>query len=970
VPRLIVRLFGSLDIRGPDDRPLSAVLAQPKRAAVLAYLAASPPGTFHRRDTLLALFWPELTERRARDALNSAVYFLRRSAGEGVVTGRGDDEIGVDPTVVWSDVAEFDRAVSAGRPEDALALYRGELLEGFGVADAPELEQWVARERARVKTAAVEAAWRASDSAASRGDEPGAISWARRAHDLAPDDEAGFRRLLEVFDRGGDAPAAIRAFESFTERLASVYELAPSQKTLDLVQTMRARHARGPERRAASAVETSAPATLPRAGSAKPRVWGIAATLVVLLVSAFAVARLRGERGDAATSPPAAAGPLAIAIFPFTVEGETKGYLGEGIAQLLGTTLDGLPQVRVVTPRAIAGGRASASRSDLSPDAARALAARLDAPLYVLGRVSESGGRLTVRLTLFDRRRGDAPIAQLPFDGGADALGAAVDSLALRVLASLPSTPGDRLTRVAALTTPSLPALRAYLEGEAEFRRGRFGESIDAFRQAVTADSTFAMAWYRFSNALTWSRGTASIRPDTLAARAVRHIARLPEREQFIVRGWFAYLTGNAVAAEERYREVLTTRPDDVEAWFYLGEVLYHWGPMYGRPSSEAREPFERVLEYEPDNAGALSHLVRLAAAAGELPAMRTYIARLVELHPDTAEVLDATALARFASPDSSVWMAFVDSVTRRSSRDARRILGVVAANANNPASTAWLAARVARPPYDPFSQRNARLLLAELETARGRPSAAAAALVSDDVLNIARSIEYRAAIATLPFSTTPPDTLAALARAVSAVPVPDSGVGPDQYSLPKPAIYPPRRLLLLGLLGIRRGDVATGTRYADSLDAFPGHTTRDELYARDFSRLLRAEVLAARGKHADALQALGAPGVESDSNLTEITSYPKAHERFLRAELLHTLNRDDEALRWYATFPDPAGTDLMYLGAALRRRGEIAESRRDTASAVTAYRRVLDLLRDAEPTHRGPVADLTARLQRLDRRG
>jgi hypothetical protein len=46
----------------------------------------------------------------------------------------------------------------------------------------------------------------------------------------------------------------------------------------------------------------------------------------------------------------------------------------------------------------------------------------------------------------------------------------------------------------------------------------------------------------------------------------------------------------------------------------------------------------------------------------------------------------------------------------------------------------------------------------------------------------------------------------------------------------------------------------------------------------------------------------------------------PIAHERFLRAELAAALGRTDEALRWYATFPDPRTCDLTFYSAALER--------------------------------------------------
>src|SRR3989475_1533496 len=60
VPVVEFRILGALNLLGADGHELKSVLAQPKRVALLAYLAAATPRRLHRRDSLLALFWPEL----------------------------------------------------------------------------------------------------------------------------------------------------------------------------------------------------------------------------------------------------------------------------------------------------------------------------------------------------------------------------------------------------------------------------------------------------------------------------------------------------------------------------------------------------------------------------------------------------------------------------------------------------------------------------------------------------------------------------------------------------------------------------------------------------------------------------------------------------------------------------------------------------------------------------------------------
>ena len=82
-----LRTLGAIDLRRDDGVEVRSILAQPKRLALLVFLAMAGPGTLVRRDRLLALFWPDADEDRARAALRDSLYFLRRSLG-GVIEVR------------------------------------------------------------------------------------------------------------------------------------------------------------------------------------------------------------------------------------------------------------------------------------------------------------------------------------------------------------------------------------------------------------------------------------------------------------------------------------------------------------------------------------------------------------------------------------------------------------------------------------------------------------------------------------------------------------------------------------------------------------------------------------------------------------------------------------------------------------------------------------------------------------------
>jgi DNA-binding SARP family transcriptional activator len=236
---LRLRMLGPLDLRTDDAAPLDDVLRQPKRAALLVRLAAAPSGGFLRRDTLLAMFWPELDTGRARDALNTAIRFLRKALGTECVVSRGDEDLGMAPGCCWTDTTAFEEALAARRYAEAIDLYRGDFLQGLHVGEAPGFEDWSTIERDRLRDLAVAALRELTDAAVAASDGPLALLWARRALALLPYEERVARRLIEVLHGIGDAPGALRVYEEFARRLRAELGAEPSEKTRAAAERVR-----------------------------------------------------------------------------------------------------------------------------------------------------------------------------------------------------------------------------------------------------------------------------------------------------------------------------------------------------------------------------------------------------------------------------------------------------------------------------------------------------------------------------------------------------------------------------------------------------------------------------------------------------------------------------------------------------------------------------------------------------------
>ncbi|HEX7104950.1 MAG TPA: BTAD domain-containing putative transcriptional regulator, partial [Acidothermaceae bacterium] len=228
-------------MRDESGRVVREVVAQPRRTAILAYLAIARPHGFHRRDTLVALFWPESSARSGRDLLNTHLSRLRAALGAETVVSRANEEISIDADHLWCDVRAFEAAFDAALPEDALALYRGDLLDGFHISDAPDFERWLDNERARLRAMAVTVAFDAAETRLGAGDIAAARKFSERGVALCRDDEGSLRRAITLLDNIGDRAAALRLYEGVAERLRREYDAEPSPETRQLIDRVRRR---------------------------------------------------------------------------------------------------------------------------------------------------------------------------------------------------------------------------------------------------------------------------------------------------------------------------------------------------------------------------------------------------------------------------------------------------------------------------------------------------------------------------------------------------------------------------------------------------------------------------------------------------------------------------------------------------------------------------------------------------------
>src|SRR2546425_1234364 len=561
-------LLGGLDLRRSDGRDLESILTQPKRVALLAFLAAATPYRLHRRDILLGLFWPELDQNHARAAVRQALHGLRQGLGTDVVTSRGDEEVGVDEQRLWCDVRAFQHALEASHWSSALELYRGGLLEGFFLSDSPEFERWLEDERTRLRNRACEAAWTLAQRSKAEGDFARAAHWGRRTAALVPGDEETLRRLVALLDDLGDRVGAVRVYEEFAKRVAVEFQVQPAAETKALVALVRSREAasaptlsRVPAAQPASAA-LSRPAA--RRFTMPGKRWVVGTIGVALLVAVMAI---RHQQANARLSH------ASVGIVPFANRsGDTiDAYLSTALTEDLTRSLSAAHVLRVF--------RVPQARPDLDYILTGSVRHAKDT-LDVTAQLERNGSGEIVWATRFALR-----------SRGAITVPRTLTSEVLRALGARAGAPTERPT-----LAPDPVAYDLFLRARYEASRrtaASLGRAVALFSESIRKDSTFAPGWAGLAavlhNANRWGFPVRGVPPQSLLTFEIIASDRALQLDSTSVEAW---LTRAAVSEDvdptsraaplRTIRRALALDSVNAEAWDQLAMALEEAGSRDG----------------------------------------------------------------------------------------------------------------------------------------------------------------------------------------------------------------------------------------------------------------------------------------------------------------------------------------------------------------------------------------------------
>jgi predicted ATPase/DNA-binding SARP family transcriptional activator len=256
--QITLSVLGSFEVTA-QGQPITG-FATDKVRALLAFLALEPQRP-HRREILAGLLWPDIADSLALTNLRQTLHRLREALTK-AVPGAGNtlftvtrQTIQLNLTGCVVDVVEFEALLTATATHDhpalascdaclarltqAISYYRGELLAGFGLADAAAFEEWLLLRRESLHHQALLTLSQLAVAHETRGEWELAHRYATRQLALEPYREEAHRQVMRLLARRGLVHQALAQYDACRRLLREALRVDPDPETVALVDQIR-----------------------------------------------------------------------------------------------------------------------------------------------------------------------------------------------------------------------------------------------------------------------------------------------------------------------------------------------------------------------------------------------------------------------------------------------------------------------------------------------------------------------------------------------------------------------------------------------------------------------------------------------------------------------------------------------------------------------------------------------------------
>ncbi|HEY7614929.1 MAG TPA: protein kinase [Gemmatimonadales bacterium] len=656
------------------------------------------------------------------------------------------------------------------------------------------------------------------------------------------------------------------------------------------------------------------------------RTWiggGVAVGAFAALVVGFMVSRAFGIGPAASLRGKGAFGAQETVVVADFRSPAGDSALGPTVAEALRTDLAQSSSLRVLTRasvREILGLMQRPTESVVPFELAREIATREGAKAVLDGEIVRLGQSYVVSARLVAALDGQELATFRETAPGEDELIGALGNLSRAVREKA----GESLRAIRAsselerVTTPSLPALRKYVEGSAlADESGDAERGLALLQEAVTLDTAFAMAWRKIAVVL-GNEGRDRTRALAAITTAYRHRERLSENERLLTEGYY-YTRGpkpDLDRALTAYEEAVRLDSTSISALNNAAVVLTD-----KREFERSEQLYRKVITLPRTFGGAFTNLIIAQIRNGRVSALDSTAAAYRARFPDSRDLWEidwyaAWGQGRVDRADSIARAVFAQARTpRQATRSAFATAGVAYLRGRLAEGLRWT------------TQREEALM-------RSNPSAAGRLAFTLDTAFYALQ------------AGDPAGGRAAIQRGLSRHPT--DSMPPDERP------WDNLSWLAAGLGDAPLARLALAGYERDLASASVAPAGERASYA--------ANVALAEQRWDEAIKLLH----EADTRMG-------IDERYAMAELGRAhdrAGRSDSAMVYYEKFvttPDPFPNEDARARAQIHRRlGELYEAAGKPAEATKHYQRFVELWREADPVLQPQVAEVRKRLELL----
>ena len=657
------------------------------------------------------------------------------------------------------------------------------------------------------------------------------------------------------------------------------------------------------------------------------RTWmggGIAVGAFAALVVAFMVMRAmgvgpfgslqgRGKFGAKET--------LVVADFRSPANDST---LGGTVAEALRTDLGQSTTLRVLTRanvREILGLMQRPAESVVQFDLAREIATREGAKAVLDGEVVRLGKGYVVSARLVNALDGGELVTFRETASGEDQLIEALGKLSRAVR----ERSGESLRKIRQsselerVTTPSLAALRKYVEGShVADELGDADRGLALLQEAVAIDSGFAMAWRKIG-VLLGNEGRDPARMMNAIETAYRNRGRLTENERLLTEGYY-FTRGPKPDRDKALAAYEAALVIDSQSTSALNNAAVVHGQR--REYQRAEELYKRVTQLPHTFGGAYTNLLQEQIRLGHVSGLDSTREAFHKRFPNSNDLWEADAYALYGKGD----LRAMDSLARATNAAAKTLR-----QATFSAGGVGAVAEMWGKPREALKWN----IVSDNATLRAEPSPAhQLALGIDTVYYYAAMLEQ------------PAEAKAALARALARTPM---------AQVPAPE----RPWMQLARIAARMRDPALAKQALDGWEKDQASRTVD---AEGRRANLAAHVALAEQRWDAAIPLLHEADKRYEINdQYAVVAIAHAHDLAGHA---------DSAIAYFEKFTKmkdaTSGEESQFLAGTYKRLGELYDEKGDKAKAISNFEKFVDLWKDAEPEMQPKVAEVRAKLQRL----